>query len=104
MYAIVQIGCSQYKVAEGETILVDRLQEKEGASLTLDKVLFLGGDKDVKIGKPFLKDVTLNAKVVEHILGAKTIAYKYRKRKDSAQKIGHRAQKTTLSILKINVK
>ena len=60
--------------------------------------------KDVKIGQPYLKDIKVTAKVVGTVLGEKLISYKFRKRKESAWKKGHRAQLTALNITKITAK
>lgn len=103
MYAIVQIGNSQFKVSEGDTIQADRFKEEIGKDITLDKVLVYNKDKEVKIGQPYLKDVVVKAKVVGHPQGEKTIAFKFRKRKDSSSKIGGRAKLTALNITKISV-
>ena len=101
MYAIVQIGASQYKVAEGETIAVGRIREDEGKDVTLDKVLLVADGDKVSVGQPYVKGASVKAKVVQQVLGEKVVAYKYRIRKDSAQKIGHRKKLTALNITKI---
>jgi len=102
MYAIVQLGSLQYKVCEGDTIDVQRLQDKEGKTLTLDKVLFFAEGQTVKIGQPYLQDVKVIAKVLEHHLGKKLVSYRYRRRKNSAWKKGHRQRITALNITKIS--
>ncbi len=102
MFAVVQIGSAQYKVAEGDIIDADRFQEDEGKSITLDKVLVFAKGSEVRIGQPYLKNVKVQAKVVRHLLDDKVTAFKYRKRKDSASKIGHRQRLTALSIEKIS--
>ena len=79
-----------------------RLKEAAGKSITLDKVLFYAKGSDVRIGNPYLKDVKVTAKIVEHALDEKILAYKYRKRKNSASKIGHRQKLTALNIMKIS--
>jgi len=102
MYTIVQVGSSQYKVSEGDTIQVNRLEEKEGKTITLDQVLLYDDGKEVLVGHPHLKNVKVTAKVVKHFLGDKLIAYKFRRRKNYAKKRGFRAQLTTLNISKIS--
>lgn len=102
MYAIVQIGSTQFKISEGDVIEPNRLKAEAGSEVTLSKVLLLARDSDVRIGQPYLKDVSVTAKVVEHTLDGKVIAFKYRRRKDSSSKIGHRQKRTALSITKIN--
>ncbi|VAX37698.1 LSU ribosomal protein L21p [hydrothermal vent metagenome] len=101
MYAIVQVGSSQFKVSEGDVIDAHRIKLEEGKEVVLDKVLMFAKDSDVRIGQPYLKDVEVTAKVVRQHLDAKVIAFKYRRRKDSSSKIGHRQKLTALSITQI---
>jgi len=101
VYTIVQIGSTQFKVSEGDMIDTDRLKQEPGQTITLDKVLLFANGTDVRIGQPYLKDVTVSATVVNHDLGRKVIAFKYRRRKNSASKIGHRQKQTVLNITRI---
>ena len=102
MYAIIQIGSSQMKVSEGDVIEAHRMKEEAGKTLTLDKVLLFAKGSDIRIGQPYLKDVKVTAKIVQHDLDDKVVAYKYRRRKNSATKIGHRQKHTALNITKIS--
>ena len=102
MYAIVQVGSSQVKVAEGDTIDAHRIKEDAGKSITLDKILLFAKGSDIRIGQPYLKDVKVTAKVVEHHSDDKVVAFKYRHRKNSARKTGHRQKLTALNITKIS--
>ncbi len=103
MYAIVQVGSSQFKVAEGDVIESHRLKGEEGKDITLDKVLMFAKGTDVRIGQPYLQDVQVTAKIVRHCLDDKLVVFKYRKRKDSSSKIGHRQKLTALNITEIKV-
>ncbi|MFT5386986.1 MAG: large subunit ribosomal protein L21 [Candidatus Omnitrophota bacterium] len=103
MYAVVEIKNAQFKVAEGDTINTDLLEDKAGSKITLDKVLVFANDKDIRVGKPYLKDVKVEATVVDHIKGKKVTTLKYRSTKDSATKTGNRIKLTALSINKIKV-
>jgi len=103
MYAVVQIGSTQYKVSEGDTIDAGRLKQGDGEDITLDKVLLFAKGTDVRVGQPYLTDVTVTARVVKQSLGEKIVAFKYRKRKNSATKVGHRQKQTVLNITKIAV-
>ena len=103
MYAIVQIGSSQFKVSEGDMIDANRISNEVGKNISIDKVLLYAKGSDIRIGQPFLKDVKVTAKVVKHLLGDKVTAFKYRRRKNSASKIGHRQKLTALNIKKISV-
>ncbi len=101
MFAVVQIGSFQYKISEGDVIDTNRIHEDEGKDITLDKVLVFAKGSDVRVGQPFLKDVKVKATVVKHGQDNKVTAFKYRRRKDSSSKIGHRQKLTSLSIQKI---
>ena len=102
MFAVVQLGNRQFKVSEGETVNADHLNFDAGQQIVLDKVLLFSDGKSTKIGQPYLKDVEIKAEIVRHHRGAKTIAFQYRKRKDSARTVGHRQDLTAVRIAKIS--
>ena len=102
MFAVIQLGNRQFKVSEGDTINADSLDYDAGQKITLDKVLLFSDGKSVKVGQPYLKDVEVKAEVLNHNRGPKTIAYQYRKRKDSARTVGHRQNLTSVRIAKIS--
>jgi large subunit ribosomal protein L21 len=104
MYAVVQLGSSQYKISEGDTIQADLVDHDAGKSFTLDKVLLFTDGKEVQIGQPYLKNVKVTAKVVGTTLGEKLIAHKSRSRTANYWKKGHRRQLSTLNITKITAK
>ena len=103
MFAVVQVGNSQFKVSEGDVIKANRLDYEKGQSIILDKVLLYSDGTNVKLGTPYLKDVEVKAEVLNQMRAPKVIAYKYRKRKDSARTHGHRQDLTTVKIAKITV-
>ena len=102
MFAVVQVGNSQFKVSEGDVITANRLEHDNGQTIILDKVLLYSDGKNVKWGQPYLKDVEVKAEVLNQTRGPKVIAFKYRKRKDSARTHGHRQDLTTVKIAKIS--
>lgn len=102
MFAVVQVGSTQFQVSQGDVIRVERLDYQAGKSIDLDKVvLFVDGD-DVRVGQPYVKNVKVAAKVVGEEKAKKVLAFKYRKRKDSSSQRGHRRVLTALSITKIS--
>ena len=101
MYAIVETGGKQYKVEVGEAVFVEKLEVAEGESYTFDKVLLVSGDK-VKVGSPYVKGATVTAKVEKQGRGQKILIFKYRPKKHSASKKGHRQSYTKLVIESIN--
>ena len=102
MFAVVQVGNSQYKVSEGDSLKANRLDHEKGQSIILDKVLLYSDGETVKFGTPYLKDVEVKAEVLNQMRAPKVIAFKYRKRKDSARTHGHRQDLTTVKIAKIS--
>ena len=98
MYAIVQVGGKQYKVSKGDTIEVEKMIAKKGKAITLDQVLLVKDKKDVKIGQPHVKDAKVTAEAVGDLKAKKVVSFKYRRRKSSRWKKGHRQQLTRLEI------
>ena len=102
MYAILEVGGKQYKVAPEDVIEVNKLDAEVKSKITLDKVLLLADDKNVEIGQPYVEGAKVEAEVVEETKGKKLIVYKYLRRKDAHKKTGHRQKLTKLLIKKIN--
>ena len=101
MFAVVEVGSSQFKVTEGDTIEVNQLETEKDKAITLDKVLMFVNDSDIRIGQPYLKGIKITANVVKHYRGKKVVAFKFRRRKHYSKKTGHRRDLTALSITKI---
>ena len=99
MYAIVSIAGKQYKVAEGDKLKVARLSSKVGDTINFEDVLLTDDGKDIKIGKPTLKDSVISAEVLEHGRLPKILVYKKKRRKGYQRKNGHRQE---FSAIKIN--
>jgi large subunit ribosomal protein L21 len=100
MYAIIETGGKQYRVEKGDVITIEKLEEKDGAKVTFDKVLAMGEGKDLQIGTPYL-DTPVIGKVIESGKGKKVIVYKYKAKKDSRKKKGHRQPFTKVEITAI---
>jgi len=100
MFAVVETSGKQYRVEPGTRITVDRMTADEGSTVTLDRVLLLGGT-DLKIGSPTVAGATVTAKVVEHELGEKVMTFKMRRRLRMRRRVGFRARLTTLEIVEI---
>lgn len=101
MYAVVEIGGHQHKVAKGDVIYVNRLQADENKSVTFDRVLMIGG-KTVKVGTPQVENAQVKAKVVSHLRDDKIIVFKKKRRKGYRKKQGHRQDLTQLQIENIS--
>jgi len=101
MYAIIETGGKQYVVNAGDKLRVEKLDVKEGDTVTFDKVLFLSGDEP-KVGSPFVEGAKVEANVLEQGKGKKVIAYKYKSKKNERTKKGHRQPYTLVEISGIN--
>ena len=102
MYAVIETGSKQYRVAPGDTLEVERLEVEAGKSVTLDRVLLVAGDGKLAIGQPAVAGASVTAEVVEQKRGDKVIAWKMKRRKGFRKKIGHRQELTVLKISTIN--
>lgn len=102
MYAIVATSGKQYRVAAGDVITVDRIQDEEGATVSLDSVLMIGGDSP-KFGAPTVEGAKVTATVKEHVLGDKRVTFKYKARKRNRRHVGYRPRFTTLEINSIDL-
>lgn len=101
MYAIIETGSKQYKVSEGDTIKVEKLDVNAGEDFVLEDVLFLYKDGKSFFGEPNLKNVSVNANVVCHGKEKKVIVYKFKSKKGFHKKKGHRQPFTKLRITSI---
>lgn len=101
MYAVIETGGKQYKVAEGDAIYVEKLDAPVGEQVVLDRVLLVSKDGDVVVGTPTVADAKVTAKVEDHGKGEKIIVFKYKPKKNYRKKTGHRQPFTKLVIEKI---
>jgi large subunit ribosomal protein L21 len=101
MYAIVETGGKQVKVSVGDKIYVEKIDAEAGKDVTLDKVLFVGGEKEA-VGNPYVKGASVTAKVEKQGLGKKLVIYKYKSKANVRKKKGHRQPYTCLVIKSIN--
>jgi large subunit ribosomal protein L21 len=102
MYAIIADGGRQYKVEEGQELEVDYRELAKGDELTFDRVLAVGGDGDIKLGTPQVEGVSVSAEVLGVTFGDKLTVQKFRKRKNSRRRTGHRQMHTRVRINKIS--
>ena len=104
MYAVIETGAKQYKVAKDDVILVEKLDFKKGVPLKLDKVLLAKDGNSIHVGTPYLKGSHVTCEVLGEVKGDKLIAFKYKKRKSERKKIGHRQDLLKLKVKSIDIK
>ena len=98
IYAIIEIGGKQYKVAPQQTLEVERLAVPEGDKVELDRVLFIGEDKNTVIGNPVIKGAKVVATCLGETKGEKVIVFRYKSKVRYRSKTGHRQAYTKLLI------
>lgn len=103
MYAILEAGSKQYKVSAGDRITVEKMDQEAGSEAVLRKVLMIY-DKELHLGTPYIKEAGVVCDVIETFKGPKITIFKYKRRKGSRRKRGHRQLYTTLKIKKIELK
>ena len=101
IYAIIETGGKQYKVAEGQTIDVDRLGVAEGSAIEVSRVLLIADGDNVTVGKPAIDGARVLATARQNGRGDKIIVFKYKSKVRYRRKNGHRQFFTSLSIDKI---
>jgi len=102
MYAVIETGGKQYRVAPGDTLEIERVKTEAGKPHTFDRVLFVGNGDKFSIGSPTLKGATVTADVAEHFRGEKKLTFKMKRRKGYHKSIGHRQELTRVKITDIN--
>ena len=102
MYAVIKTGGKQYRVEEGQTIKVEKLDAEEGAAVELDEVLLIGSGSDIKLGAPFIENGKVSAVVQSQGRGKKVQIVKFRRRKHHRKQMGHRQSYTELKITGIS--
>ena len=102
MYAVIETGGKQYRVSEGQSIKVEKLNADEGSSVDLDKVLLVANGDDIKVGAPYLDGGKVTAEVIAHDRHKKVRIIKFKRRKDYMRRQGHRQWFTQLKITGIS--
>ena len=100
MFAVIKTGGKQYRVAEKDVITVDKIKGAPGDLVEFAEVLVVGGD-NVMVGTPTVAGASVAGEVVEQTRGAKVIAFKKRRRKNSRRKRGHRQELSVIRITEI---
>ena len=91
MYAIIETGGKQYRVEEGERLLIERLPAAgPGERVEFDKVLLISDDNSVKVGTPYLEEAKVVGQVEEELKGKKITVFTYKPKKRYRRKLGHR--------------
>lgn len=102
MYAVITSGSKQFRVEEGQTLKLEKLDAEVGATVHFDDILMVSNGDNVKIGAPFVKGSKVTASVVAHGRHDKIRILKFRRRKHHMKRMGHRQHYTEVKITQIS--
>ncbi|RVU29849.1 MULTISPECIES: 50S ribosomal protein L21 [Neptunomonas] len=102
MFAVIVSGGKQYRVQEGQTLKLEKLGVEAGSTIEFDRVLMVGNGDDVKVGLPVVDGAKVTAEVVDHGRADKVTIIKFRRRKHSMKRQGHRQWFTEVKITGIS--
>ena len=98
MYAVIKTGGKQYCVTPGEQLQVEKIPGEVGDAVTFDQVLLTSDGEAVQVGRPFIENAKVVAKIARHGKGRKIVVFKYKRRKNYRRKRGHRQPFTLIKI------
>ena len=98
MYAIIETGGKQYRVVDGDTLRIEKINAEVGETIYFENVLMIGEGADVKVGTPYIDGQKVAAEVVDHGRADKVVIFKYLPKKDSRKKQGHRQPYTEVKV------
>jgi large subunit ribosomal protein L21 len=101
MYAVIQTGGKQYRVAKGAKLKINKIEVATDQQINFDQVLMVGEGDSVKIGKPYVAGALVTAKVLGQGRGKKVKIIKFRRRKHYMRKMGHRQWLTEIEVTDI---
>lgn len=102
MYAVIKTGGKQYRVQEGDILMVEKLEAADGSTVLFSEVLALSDDNGLKVGTPVVDGAVVEAQILKQGKGKKIIVYKYKAKKNYRKKQGHRQPYTKIQVMKIN--
>lgn len=100
-FAVIETGGKQYRVSPGSILEVEKIEAKEGSTISFDKVLMYQNSKDPILGTPFVEGITVTAEVLAQTRGQKIRVFTYKPKKRQRRTQGHRQQITQLKIMDI---
>jgi large subunit ribosomal protein L21 len=101
MYAVIETGGKQYRVQEGDTVFIEKINTEEGSKVDFTKVLLVAKEEDLVVGKPYVEGAKVEATILEQGKAKKVIVFKYKSKKNFRKKQGHRQPYTKVKIEKI---
>lgn len=104
MYAIIQTGGKQYLAKPGAELKIEKVSGKVGDPITFEKILMTSDGENINIGAPYLENVRISGRITRQDKDRKVIVFKYKRRKDSRKKRGHRQEYTQVRVEEIGTR
>jgi large subunit ribosomal protein L21 len=101
MFAVIESGGRQYKVAAGSAVTVDRLPNEPGSTVEFDRVLMVGDEGNVTLGNPVVANAKVRAHVIEHGRDDKIVVFRYKAKSNYRRRTGHRQPHTKIRVTEI---
>jgi large subunit ribosomal protein L21 len=101
MYAIIKTGGKQYRVSEGQTLSIEKIDLEQGNEIHFDEVLLVANGENIQVGSPTLQNAKVTAQIVDHGRADKIKIIKFRRRKHHMKHMGHRQDFTKVKIVSI---
>lgn len=103
MYAIIETGGKQYKISEGDTIKIEKIEGEAGSTVELSNVLMVSQGEEINVGNPLLQGAKATGEILGHEKDKKIIVFKHKRRKNYRKKQGHRQAYTSIKITGIHI-
>ncbi|MBF0199962.1 MAG: 50S ribosomal protein L21 [Desulfamplus sp.] len=103
MYAVIKTGGKQYKVQEGDTLHVEKLEGEAGSEIQFNDVLLYSDGENIKIGTPVVNDAVVKGQIMDQAREKKVLVFKYKRRKGYRKMRGHRQHYTAVKINSITI-
>ncbi|MDD9867953.1 MAG: 50S ribosomal protein L21 [Candidatus Campbellbacteria bacterium] len=101
MFAVIETGGKQYKVAEGDVITIEKIDEEVGKPISFEKILLIDDGKETKLGDPYLKGAKVSGKIESEIRGKKVSVIKFKRKINYFRNYGHRQPYTKVKITEV---
>jgi len=103
MYAVIKTGGKQYKVSEGDTLDIEKIDGEKGNEVVFEEILMISREGEIKVGTPYVIGAKVTGEIVAQTKGSKIKVFKMKRRKDYRKKTGHRQELTGMKIKEISM-
>jgi large subunit ribosomal protein L21 len=103
VYAIIETGGKQYRISEGDTIKIEKIEGEIGSTVELNNILMVSKDEEINVGSPLVRGAKATGEILDHGKDKKIVIFKHKRRKNYRKKQGHRQAYTSIKITGIQL-